>query len=232
MLKYNIAQIFPTTIYVGDIENHEKYKEEFYKLYHKFDYEVTSENNTVSEECGNPLIHLEKSLEPLFSEITSHIKNYIHNVLNLRDLFDVTITKTWLSRAREIKDEIPWHIHSTSHISFTYYLNAPTNSHTITFSNQHEPNSLFLGMSKFNEEKEKRFVNLYNENNATTFFITPEEGKIVLFPSKLIHSTKSKSDEFDGERLAIVGDVSLILGEEYLSFPMGYINEKYWKKFK
>jgi hypothetical protein len=39
------------------------------------------------------------------------------------------------------------------------------------------------------------------------------------------------SDVFTGERLAIVGDITLILKEEHLSYSMGYINEKYWKKF-
>ena len=34
-----IFDIFPTTLYTNKIENHEKYKEEFYKLYDKYDYE-------------------------------------------------------------------------------------------------------------------------------------------------------------------------------------------------
>lgn len=228
---YNTAQIFPTTIYIGELENHKNHKKNFYDVYHKFDYKVTSEHNNVSEECGNPLIHFEQSLEPLFVEITEHVKNYIHNILCLRDLFDIVITKTWLSRARSVEDEIPWHIHSTSHISFTYYLNVPKNAHAITFSNQHEPNNLFLGMSNYNNSEEKRFIKNYNEHNSETFFIVPNEGCLVLFPSKTPHSTQSKSEEFCGERLAIVGDITLILKDEHLSFPMGYLNQKYWKKF-
>ena len=77
---YNTAQIFPTTIYIGELENHKNHKKNFYDVYHKFDYKVTSEHNNVSEECGNPLIHFEQSLEPLFVEITEHVKNYIHNI--------------------------------------------------------------------------------------------------------------------------------------------------------
>ena len=33
--------VFPTTIYLGEIVEHQKCKEEFYKVYPKFDYEDT-----------------------------------------------------------------------------------------------------------------------------------------------------------------------------------------------
>ena len=61
-MKYKTFSIFPTTIYLGELDDHEKYKEEFYKVYPKFDYEENDRNNTVSENVGNPFIHLELSL--------------------------------------------------------------------------------------------------------------------------------------------------------------------------
>ena len=48
-MDYETFSIFPTTIYLGELDNHEKYKEEFYKVYPKFDYEENDRNNTVSE---------------------------------------------------------------------------------------------------------------------------------------------------------------------------------------
>ena len=44
-----IFNIFPTTIYVGEVENHNEYKTEFLKLYDKFDYEENEISSTVSE---------------------------------------------------------------------------------------------------------------------------------------------------------------------------------------
>ena len=38
MVNREIYNIFPTTIYVSEVENHSKYKKEFYKLYSKYDY--------------------------------------------------------------------------------------------------------------------------------------------------------------------------------------------------
>jgi uncharacterized protein (TIGR02466 family) len=235
-MQFEVINIFPTTIYVGRIENHEEYKKEFYKVYSKFDYEQVNQKtktiNTVSENQGNPLIHLEENLDPLFHGICDHVKKYLSDVLYLKDIFDVVITKSWLSRARELDHEIPWHIHTTSHISFVYYLNIPDNSQFLQFSNEHRPNSVFTSL--FTEDCDGEEFNMFREYNQLTaevFYLMPKEGNLVLFPSKLPHSTKSKSNTFEGERLAIVGDITLVLKEEYLSFSSGYIHEKYWKKY-
>ena len=230
-MNFNIINFFPTTAYVGQIENHRQYKEDFYKVYPKFDYDENECNNTVSENVGNPLIHLEDDLNPLFESIVDHIKNYTTNILNLKDIFNIVITKTWLSRSRNSKNSIPWHIHSTSHISFVYYANIPPNSHAIQFSNDNEPNNLFLGMNAEHRKYERQLIQEFNNINCQTFFISPNEGDVIIFPSKTKHSTKSISDDFVGERLAIVGDVTLTLKEEYLSYSMGYIDPKYWKSF-
>jgi hypothetical protein len=89
-MDFQIVNIFPTTIYVGRSENHEKHKESFYNVYSKFDYpqinQKTNTINTVSENCGNPLLHLEESLDSLFNEIVKHIKNYVHDVLLVKDI--------------------------------------------------------------------------------------------------------------------------------------------------
>ena len=130
-----IFNIFPTTIYVGEVENHSEYKKEFLKLYDKFDYEENQISSTVSEGQVHPLIHLEPSMDSMFREIVRHIKIYVLDVLKFKDMFNYSITKTWISRTRNHK-EIPWHIHSTSHVSFVYYLNIPPYSHTTQFLNR------------------------------------------------------------------------------------------------
>jgi uncharacterized protein (TIGR02466 family) len=239
-MNFDTINIFPTTIYVGKMENHVNNKQEFYKVYPKFDFnqiKFNKENrtrtvNTVSENEGNPLIHLEENLDQLFGEICDHIKNYTRNTLRLKDIFDIVITKSWLSRAREYDQQIPWHIHSTSHISFVYYLNIPEDSHSLEFSNEHAGNAIFSSLF-YDDPSGKKYnmVEEHNEINSEIFYLTPQEGNVVIFPSKQPHSTGSTSSTFKGERLAIVGDVSLILKEEFLSYSYGYIHEKYWKKY-
>ena len=124
-----IFNVFPTTIYVGKVENHENHKKDFLNIYDKFDYEENERSSTVSEGQVNPLIHLEPSMDSMFREIVRHIKIYVLDTLKFKDMFNYSITKTWISRTRDTK-EIPYHIHSTSHVSFVYYLNIPPYSHT------------------------------------------------------------------------------------------------------
>ena len=72
-----------------------------------------------------------------------------------------------------------------------------------------------------------------NELNASTFHLNPKEGSLILFPSALNHCTHCTSDKFDGERLAIVGDVTLVYKEDGANdYSMGYINPKYWRIYK
>lgn len=230
-MNYNVLNIFPTTVYAGVMKGHKEHKKSFYKIYNKFDYEETIYDTTVSENVGNPLIHLEDEVNDLFLEIVSHTKNYLHNVLNLKDIFNITITKTWLSRARNSKNEIPWHIHTPSHISFCYYLNVPPNSHKIQFLNKNSSNNLFSGIFKDDDLESRIMVNKFSNENCEIAYVIPEEGLLLIFPSNLSHSTKSVTNNFTGERLAISGDITLILKEEYLSYSMGYIDQKYWKTY-
>tara|TARA_B100000945_G_scaffold231622_1_gene187972 strand:+ start:522 stop:1220 length:699 start_codon:yes stop_codon:yes gene_type:complete len=229
--KTQIFNIFPTTIYVGQVEGHNDFKKEFLKLYDKFDYEDNEISSTVSEGQVNPLIHLEPSMDTMFKEIVRHIKIYVLNILKFKDMFNYSITKTWISRTRNHK-EIPWHIHSTSHVSFVYYLNIPPYSHTTQFLNRENFNSLFLGANSYNNIDDKNMMKEFNELNSQTFYIHPKEGHVSLFPSRLSHSTGCIKTDFTGERLSIVGDVNLILKDEFLLHSMGLIDEKYWKKYE
>ena len=226
-----LFNIFPTTVYVGEVTDHQTHKEEFYKVYHKFDYEDSDANSTVSENTGRPFIHLEDNLDPLFNEIILHTKRYVMDVLQYKDIFEYVITKTWLSRTRSQK-EIPWHIHSTSHISFVYYLNMPPNAHKLKFLNPHNKNSFFLGMSLESKYEERTMVKEFNQLNSEEFYIHPPEGTVALFPSSIQHCTQCVDKSFNDERLAIVGDITLTLKEDQLQYSMGYIDQKYWKKDK
>ena len=226
-----VFNIFPTTIYVGKVENHDTFKKEFLKIYKDFDYEENDISNTVSEGQVNPLIHLEPSMDPMFKEIVRHIKTYVLDILKFKDMFNYSISKTWISRTRD-KKEIPFHCHSTSHVSFVYYLNIPPYSHTTRFLNNENYNSLFLGANSHNNNDDKNMIKEFNLLNSKTFFIHPQEGHVALFPSRVSHGTQCIKEDFNEERLSIVGDVNLILKEEHLLHSMGLIDEKFWKKYE
>ena len=73
---YQTINIFPTTIYVGELENHLQYKKKFYDVDSEFNYR-NSQWDVTSENTFDSFIHLNQSLDSLFSEIVLHIKKYI-----------------------------------------------------------------------------------------------------------------------------------------------------------
>ena len=77
----------------------------------------------------------------------------------------------------------------------------------------------------------KNMVEEYNLLNSNTFFIHPKEGYLALFPSNVLHGTESLVSNLSDDRLAIIGDITLILKEHYLRYTNGYVDQKYWKQF-
>ena len=167
-------------------------------------------------------------MDVMFQEIIKHIKIYVLDVLQFKDMFNYAITKTWISRTRD-KKEIPYHIHSTImyrlYIILIFHL-----THTTKFLNRENFNSLFLGANSHNNIDDLNMIKKFTELNSKKFFIHPVEGHVAIFPSRLSHGTECIKTDFNGERLSIVGDVNLILKDEYLLHSMGLMMKKYWKK--
>ena len=235
-MKYEAINIFPTTVYIGEMEGHEKYKELFYNdLYPKYEFphiEESSENiNIVSETCGKPIIHTEESARPMMEEITRHIKNYYLQVLGLRDIFDVYHIKSWISRSQNVDDMIPAHIHAPSHFSYAYYVNTPKDSHELIFKCEKHSNEVHEELFSAYDQND-RFINEVKFESTKNYAIESKEGLICIFPSKTPHGTDSVSEVFSDERLAISGDCIITLKEsERMKYSVGYINPKYWKTF-
>ena len=55
----------------------------------------------------------------------------------------------------------------------------------------------------------------------------------MLFPSAMEHCTASYSNDFEGERLAIVGDITRVYKEDGDNdYSMGFVNPKFWGTYK
>ena len=114
------------------------------------------------------------------------------------------------------------------------------NENNLEFDVNLDLNKTLLKIDTLNYEKQSKSkasikligsYNKYNELNAQNFFLHPPEGTIALFPSSLCHSTRFTGGDFSGERLAIVGDVTTILKDDQFGYSVGYISDKYWKKY-
>ena len=235
MVNYNVVNLFPTSIYVGEIENHEEYRKVFYsEIYSKYDFPHENERgglNTSSVNCGRPLLHHERKLEPLFRSLTEHMRNYCRNVLMMRDIFDIQVMKSWMSRSYSSNENVPLHIHSTSHLSFVYYLSANERSNYLTFVNENHPNHLFEGLTDMDSfDDPEAMMSGYNFETTPEYSIEPQEGMIVVFPSRLPHMTLPR--EQNEERLAIAGDCLLTLKRNQpMIYSQGFVSPEYWRTF-
>ena len=47
------------------------------------------------------------------------------------------------------------------------------------------------------------------------------------------HCTATQSNDFKGERLAIIGDITLVYKEDGDNdYSMGFVNPKFWRSYK
>lgn len=115
--------------------------------------------------------------------ITDNTKKFLDELLaNYKN--GIFLTDAWFNYSVK-NDYQEFHIHTKRHISGVYYIKAPKNCGNIIFR---KPN---LNMFELNgkSSKEKTYLN-------ETYFFTPEEGLLLLFPSNLEHLVeKNLSDE-------------------------------------
>ena len=122
------------------------------------------------------------------------------------------MVKSWISRSQENDENLPVHKHSTTHVSFVYYMNVPVDSNVLVFSVMNHQNEVFQGV--FNVDGVDTWMNEYTLHSMPQYQITPEEGKLVIFPSSAPHFTSPVNQtpqNFQTERLAISGDCIIVL---------------------
>jgi uncharacterized protein (TIGR02466 family) len=233
-----VTFVFPTAIYSAYPENKEKYIQTFTENASKYLFDKTEPNSDFTVLSGEYLgindIHHNPSFEDFFKMIVKHASAYV-DVLGVRnDLFDYYVNKSWLSIIQDSDHHMRYHVHSNSDISFVYYVEVPENADCISFANYNKPNELFVGMFDEPEDKslDKTFFKERNTSNYSSYFFPPYPGLLMMFPGKLHHGTvQNPNGKQKGKRVAIVGDISLILKPQYKSFETGRMSLQYMRKF-
>lgn len=134
--------------------------------YHSSDYKI----------LDNDLLFLKK-------DIQLKIEDYAYNHLGLAKRHKLKITDSWVMKHyRDDSSEIHWHPNSI--ISGVIYLQTDKDSGNICF---------FREKNLFNDILDFEFVE--NAVNQKEIQVTPNDGMILLFPSKTLHGVnKSNSD--------------------------------------
>jgi len=222
--------IFPTTICEFDYDFPYKFKELFWpeSMYYL--------KNGYSGEKTNVSLHTNPKFEELYKWIISCSKQYM-STLNVDDVFTFNVVKSFLNISREKCN--PLHSHKDAHISFIYYLNIPDEiTHNIRFynyENRHEPFHKCIQWNNSNE--------VWDILNSYTWQFTPNEGKLFIFPSNLIHDTigfetnecinnpVKDLEDLKKTRISLVGDI-LLTYKKNTHNPLGIQPVENWRTFE
>ena len=126
------------------------------------------------------LMH-DKTFEELIQKCTYHVKEFAE----LYGIFkkNISCKESWLNIASTGQYQ-EYHLHPKHHFSLVYYVKTPENCGNIVFKSKSADNMFPLPEGV-----------LTDVNNAT-YDILPEEGKILIFDSSMLHMVeKNKSEE-------------------------------------
>jgi len=225
-----IFNLFPLTILEDTIEITDEDRDTLVQSIIKM--KSDNEDNKKSDYAwtgdtkGHEFLFNNKLFKNLSNKISNSIINYLR-VLDINtDLLDIYYQRSWATYT-ESEQKINFHTHSQSNISFAYYLLKPKNSGGIIFKSNELQNELAKNI--FTSSKlEKSLIKKANVYNSDKSMFDPNQGSIIIFPSKTPHATLPNKSS--SPRISISGDVTIMLknsnGFEHL-MP----NFRNWTKF-
>ena len=214
-----IYNIFPLTIYQSKIEIEKNEKKKLISLIK--DMKVNSKNleyyNKVGSWTGDTQgfenLHHNPDFINFHKEVKKKIIEYL-NVLNIdQNQLDIYVQRSWATIS-EGKEHIDKHSHLQSHISFAYYLKKSKGDSKINFYDDKRHNELIPGLFESPTANKRKILKKIDLHNSSSISIDPDEGDIVIFPSKTPHSTQPNVT--NNERISISADITLIAKDSEL----------------
>ena len=126
----------------------------------------------------------------LKKSIDKEIEIYLRKYLRLKTTVGLKHQCSWLLVHKK-GDFSPKHYHSNSWLSGIYYYKVQPNSGDLVFHTQPQFGWSCPSMYPLSEVEDFNFI------NSNEYFITPKEGDLFLFPSHLVHDSKSSESDYD-----------------------------------
>ncbi len=147
----------------------------------------------------------------LFKNLSKKISTVIIEYLNLLEIntnnLDIYYQRSWATYT-ENEQNINFHTHSQSNISFAYYLLKPEKSGGIIFRSNDLQNEIAKNIFT-NSKLEKSLINKANPYNSDRSMFDLDQDSIIIFPSKTPHATVPNKS--GSPRISISGDISIML---------------------
>ena len=171
--NYNILNLWPTPIYIGEIP----VKKSYLDFIHKIKFErATNQRFDISKDKA-----ILNQMPDLKSKIQNHINIFVRDHLKINNKINFYLTDSWVNRFEKGEGSTT-HSHVNSMISGVYYFKRAPNMGGIQFQKGYQINHNIFYPDIWMEYDEA------NETQGQAFNITPEEGGIILFPSKVEHT--------------------------------------------
>ena len=251
MIKNSLLHaISPTYIYHGELYNSEVIREVFFDNFEKYGFDTHAENcnddspqksvnfgqsesnYTTGEVRPNKgYIHLDDSFLLFFTQLKSHITNFLDGIGLDVDKFSYHVLKSWYTIMDE-RHGVGLHHHNSSELSFVYYINVPPGAGNIHFLN---PNLIDTSHNCFFPSiYEKSLLGrgfLKDEITSHTKRLLPVEvkdGDLLIFPSTLSHMVPASKSENGEKRYSISGDIKLTTSPDISTYEHGLVHPSRW----
>jgi hypothetical protein len=220
-----VHEVFPIVVAQDEIDVHQEFKTKYFEELKTLWF--NGYENETPENSGRSALHLNPNYKFFFESLKRSVIKYLDLMEVDSHKLSFHITKSWIGYHNKDIPQLKPHTHNASDISFCYYFSSDESSDKFCVHNKENLNevsdALFETSNKYN------LIRKFNRYNCDYYTITPHEGTVVIFPSKLIHSTLKKDNLTD--RYVIAGDIKLCLKEEYKLYHQTLPHPNQWLSF-
>lgn len=169
------------------------------------------ESAWLGDTAGFEFLFRDPKFELLFNRIGGAVKSYAESLGLNHDRLAFYFQRSWATVSRE-GQRIFEHAHQQSHLSFAFYLQKPVDGGGIYFSVAEHPNEFAAGLFTINKE-ELGIIAKPSARTLNRIYVEPQEGEILIFPSKTLHSTAPNMTA--DPRISISADVVVTLNDSH-----------------
>ena len=174
---------------------------------------------------GQEFLFSNPKFDNISSLISQAIYKYLKNLSINTEYMNLYYQRTWATLTKE-KQNIMFHTHAQSNISFVYFLVKPKNSGGTIFKETEAPNEFCKHLFSLNGKK-KSFISESTPFNTNEVLFDVEQDSVLIFPSKSLHGTEP--NESKHLRISLSGDIAIMLSESQ-GFEILMPDFKFWKE--
>ena len=173
-MKYNTHSLFPTPVYISEINRPFTKKELNF-----VDNQKNKVNKNFNSFTKDTYILDKPELKSIKSFIDKNCKNYLDKIISPKHKVELYVTQSWINYMKQGEHHHP-HAHPNSIVSGVFYLNADDKNDSIKFTHP-------KGYQQIKPEIDK-----YNIWNSDTWWLPVKTGQLIMFPSSLVHRVDTK----------------------------------------